>query len=61
MDLEQRSPLKEMQIDSNIPIKKLKNSDLSQDHVILQYLKLSENATAPTRGSKLAAGFDLYR
>ncbi len=27
----------------------------------LKFAKLTENATAPTRGSKQAAGFDLYR
>merc|ERR1712116_29762 len=27
---------------------------------ILRFAKLSSNATAPTKGSKLAAGYDLY-
>ena len=29
--------------------------------VILQFAKLTEHAFTPTRGSKLAAGYDLYR
>ena len=28
---------------------------------VLQFAKLSCDATAPTRGSKLSAGYDLYR
>ncbi|GFR82874.1 deoxyuridine 5'-triphosphate nucleotidohydrolase [Elysia marginata] len=32
----------------------------SQSNPILRFAKLSENATAPTRGSALAAGYDLY-
>ncbi|XP_062585734.1 deoxyuridine 5'-triphosphate nucleotidohydrolase-like [Saccostrea cucullata] len=30
------------------------------DSVILKFAKLSKNAFSPTRGSKLAAGYDLY-
>lgn len=28
---------------------------------ILKFVKLTQNAKAPTKGSKLAAGYDLYR
>jgi len=31
------------------------------DSVILRFAKLTEHACSPTRGSKLAAGYDLYR
>lgn len=31
------------------------------DSVLLKFAKLSKNAFSPTRGSKLAAGYDLYR
>lgn len=31
------------------------------DEVVLEFAKLSENAYTPTRGSKYAAGYDLYR
>nr|XP_022296204.1 deoxyuridine 5'-triphosphate nucleotidohydrolase-like [Crassostrea virginica] len=30
------------------------------DSVLLKFAKLSKNAFSPTRGSKLAAGYDLY-
>ncbi|XP_061195537.1 deoxyuridine 5'-triphosphate nucleotidohydrolase-like [Saccostrea echinata] len=30
------------------------------DSVVLKFAKLSKNAFSPTRGSKLAAGYDLY-
>lgn len=30
-------------------------------HPILRFAKMTEHATTPTRGSKLAAGYDLYR
>ena len=33
----------------------------SSQSVELRFAKLSENAVKPTRGSKLAAGFDLHR
>ncbi|XP_061195538.1 deoxyuridine 5'-triphosphate nucleotidohydrolase-like [Saccostrea echinata] len=33
---------------------------MSTDSVILKFAKLSKNAFSPTRGSKLAAGYDLY-
>ncbi|BHF79005.1 hypothetical protein SprV_0602212200 [Sparganum proliferum] len=32
----------------------------SQQQPVLRFCKLSENATTPTRGSELAAGYDLY-
>jgi len=35
-------------------------SDENQDPVALRFAKLSENAFTPTRGSSLAAGYDLY-
>ena len=31
------------------------------DSVVLRFAKLTEHAFTPTRGSKLAAGYDLYR
>lgn len=31
------------------------------ESVMMQFAKLSKNAFSPTRGSKLAAGYDLYR
>lgn len=40
-------------------IKKPEIASLQQP--TLRFAKLSENAYTPTRGSKLAAGFDLYR
>ncbi|KAL5019961.1 hypothetical protein ScPMuIL_002853 [Solemya velum] len=40
------------------PSKKLRTMPL--DSVILRFAKLTENAFSPTRGSKLAAGYDLY-
>lgn len=33
----------------------------AEDRPVLRFAKLSENATAPTRGSAKAAGYDLYR
>lgn len=33
---------------------------IDEDDPILQYVKLSDNAFAPTKGSERAAGFDLY-
>ena len=42
--------------------KKLRtNGTMPLDSVILRFAKLTENAFTPTRGSKLAAGYDLYR
>jgi len=53
-----RSPLKEMQVETMSP----KKPKLSLcETPVLKFAKLSENATVPSRGSKLAAGFDLYR
>jgi len=31
------------------------------ESVMLRFAKLTEKALTPTRGSKLAAGYDLYR
>lgn len=31
------------------------------ENVVLKFAKLTPNATAPTKGSAKAAGFDLYR
>lgn len=53
-----RSPMKEIKIE-NVSTKKLKLSE--SEKVILKFAKLSDNAFAPTKGSKLAAGYDLYR
>lgn len=33
----------------------------SEAKQILRFVKLSQNAIAPSKGSKFAAGFDLYR
>ena len=38
------------------PAKKLKMAEPS-----LKFMKMSQNATAPTRGSERSAGYDLYR
>ncbi|OWF49955.1 deoxyuridine 5'-triphosphate nucleotidohydrolase, mitochondrial-like [Mizuhopecten yessoensis] len=37
-----------------------KSKTMPLDNVILKFAKLTENALTPTRGSKLAAGYDLY-
>ncbi|XP_069101796.1 deoxyuridine 5'-triphosphate nucleotidohydrolase, mitochondrial-like [Argopecten irradians] len=37
-----------------------KQKTMPLDNVILRFAKLTENAFTPTRGSKLAAGYDLY-
>jgi len=34
---------------------------LEEERPVLRFAKLSEHATAPTRGSAKAAGYDLYR
>ena len=34
---------------------------LIQNEEVLRFVKLTENAYAPTKGSPDAAGFDLYR
>lgn len=33
----------------------------AENGAVLRFAKLSEHATAPTRGSTKAAGYDLYR
>ena len=38
------------------PSKKLKMGE-----PVLKFMKMSQNATAPTRGSERSAGYDLYR
>ena len=38
------------------PAKKLKMAEPA-----LKFMKMSQNATAPTRGSERSAGYDLYR
>ncbi|XP_065139915.1 deoxyuridine 5'-triphosphate nucleotidohydrolase, mitochondrial isoform X1 [Paramisgurnus dabryanus] len=35
-------------------------SHASEENMVLKIAKLTENATTPTRGSNLAAGYDLY-
>jgi len=35
-------------------------NDISDDETVLKFKKLSENATTPLRGSRNAAGFDLF-
>ena len=60
MEAVERSPLKEMQLEQVSP-KKPKYSQKLLETSVLKFAKLSENATPPSRGSKLAAGFDLYR
>lgn len=45
----------------NVQAKKFKLEDAEEAAPVLCFSKLSEAATAPTRGSKLAAGYDLYR
>jgi len=56
-----QAPLSEVQ---NVPVPK-KRAKLSVEEAefqpILKFAKQSENATTPSRGSKLSAGFDLYR
>lgn len=42
------------------PTKRAKTAP-AEDRAVLRFAKLSENATAPTRGSARAAGYDLYR
>ena len=36
------------------------HNDISDDNTVLRFMKLSENATTPLRGSRNAAGFDLF-
>ncbi|XP_050395438.2 deoxyuridine 5'-triphosphate nucleotidohydrolase isoform X1 [Patella vulgata] len=52
------SPVKiNIESDSAPPAKKFK---MPTDNIILKFAKLTKNALTPTRGSKLAAGYDLY-
>ena len=46
---------------SSSPDRKRARTEEMESTTKLQFFKLSEHAFAPTRGSKLAAGFDLYR
>ena len=42
--------------------KKMKSEQVKTEEIpVLKFAKLSESAYTPTRGSKLAAGYDLYR
>lgn len=45
------------------PVKKSRTEEMkgTEAGVVLKFAKLSENATAPSRGSAKAAGYDLYR
>ena len=52
----QQAPLNEIE---NIVTKKFKV--FNKDRITLKFCKISENAFTPTKGSKLAAGYDLYR
>lgn len=45
---------------SRSPIERKMPSSESIPNTVLRFAKLSENATAPTRGTPLAAGYDLY-
>ena len=36
------------------------HNEISDDNTVLRFMKLSENATTPLRGSRNAAGFDLF-
>jgi dUTP pyrophosphatase len=47
-----------MGLETELPCKKIK---MPLNSVILRFAKLTNNAFSPTRGSKLAAGYDLYR
>lgn len=40
---------------------KLEAVEAAEETPVLRFAKLSEHATAPTRGSRRAAGYDLYR
>ncbi|XP_078666485.1 deoxyuridine 5'-triphosphate nucleotidohydrolase-like [Branchiostoma floridae x Branchiostoma belcheri] len=42
------------------PAKKLPKLDMPSNKILLRFAKMTENAFAPTRGSKQAAGYDLY-
>lgn len=45
------------------PVKKSRTEEIDEKrgNIVLKFAKLSEHATAPTRGSAKAAGYDLYR
>ncbi|XP_017321161.1 deoxyuridine 5'-triphosphate nucleotidohydrolase, mitochondrial isoform X2 [Ictalurus punctatus] len=44
------------------PVKKSRTEEIDEKrgNIVLKFAKLSEHATAPTRGSAKAAGYDLY-
>ncbi|XP_053479822.1 deoxyuridine 5'-triphosphate nucleotidohydrolase, mitochondrial isoform X1 [Ictalurus furcatus] len=44
------------------PVKKSRTEEINEKrgNIVLKFAKLSEHATAPTRGSAKAAGYDLY-
>jgi len=48
-------------VDAVINKKQKLSDDEICDKTVLRFSKLSENAFTPTRGSKQAAGFDIYR
>lgn len=55
-----RSPLKEIFTGTNNQL--VKEPRLDTDTItVLRFAKLTQNARTPTKGSELAAGFDLYR
>ena len=58
-----RKPFTEIQMENSSPKKQKLNliTESVRPQPVLKFAKLSENAFAPTRGSRLAAGFDLYR
>ena len=48
------------EVNTDLPVNKKRKMDPIET-TTLQFAKLTENAFAPTRESKLAAGYDLYR
>jgi len=51
---------KRSKLDDKIPVDGLHEEQSAVGKVKLRFAKLSENAYTPTKGSALAAGFDLY-
>ena len=51
-----------METGPTTPSKKIRlDTETAAQPPVLRFAKLTENAFTPTRGSKLAAGYDLYR
>ena len=51
-----------METGPTTPSKKIRlDTETTAQSPVLRFAKLTENAFTPTRGSKLAAGYDLYR